>query len=113
MEAEKKAAHWLNPIVHLEPSYLRYVRRAEAATRRLDALGFVLAARAFRAEHGTWPEDCRALLAAGLATSEEVERSGSARFDQTGSGGLRITVPLPQGDPAKDEGEVVLSLDGA
>lgn len=111
--AEKAGSHWMNPIVHLQPSYLRYVRRAEAATRRLDALAFTLAARAFRAEHAAWPGGIGGLRGVGLVTQAEAERSGSARFDVVPSGGLRITVPLPQTDPAKDEGEVVLSLDAA
>jgi hypothetical protein len=111
--AEKNAAkHWMNPIVHLQPSYLHFVRRADAASRRLDALAFALAARAFRAEHAAWPEDLGRLRDAGLATPDELERSGSARFEPALSGGLRINIPLPQTDPAKDEAEVVVSLHG-
>jgi hypothetical protein len=103
--AEEGAAHWINPIVHLRPSYLRYVRRAEAAARQLDALVFVLAARTFRAARGEWPDGARALREAGLVTAEELERSGSARFDPGPRGELRIRVPLPQGDPARDPPE--------
>lgn len=108
--AEEEYLHWINPVVHLSPGYLRYVRRAEAATARLDALALSLAARAFRAERGVWPDDVRALHEAELATAVELDRTGGARFQLAQGRGLRISLSLPQCDPKADDAEVTVDL---
>jgi len=110
---EAQAKHWMNPLMHLLPSHLRFLQRAEAATRRLDALVFILAARSFRDLHGRWPGDVRELSAAGLLTPAEEDRCRAARLDVDEAGALRVTVPLPQADPEKDDPELSVRVDAA
>lgn len=108
---EAQAKHWVNPVMQLLPSHLGYLQLAEAATRRLDALVIVLAVRSFRGPQGRWPGDARELSVAGLLTPAEEERCRTVRFDVDEAGALRITVPLPQANPQKDDSELSVRVD--
>lgn len=105
----------LNPLVAIgAPSYVRYARRAEAGSLLLDALVLTGAAAIWRAESGDWPEDADTLAGAGLLTDGEAERMVDVGLEPDGGGRtLRITLPLPQGDPKKDPDQITLMVDAS
>jgi hypothetical protein len=91
------------------PDYLRYSRRADAATRRLDALLLVAAACTFRGERGRWPASVAEVEAAGDLDGAEARLAGAALLHQANA--LLVRVPLPQVDE-KGPSDLVLIVRG-
>jgi hypothetical protein len=109
--AEAKVTRFMNPLMHLQPSYQRYLARAEGAIRRMDALVIVMAAKSFQAARGAWPADSAALLSAGFLTPAEEERCRTARYVVDDVGSLLVSIPLPQADSEKDDAEISVRVD--
>lgn len=81
------------------PSYLGYARRADAATRRLDALVLAAAAGALHAERGRWPASLAEVAAAGEIDPSEAARLADVALEEMDGGrALSIRVPLPRAD---------------
>lgn len=91
--------HSVNPMGQIAmPDYGRYVRRADAALRRLDALVLVCALGKHRLERGSWPVQVQALVEAGGLQPAEAYRLGKAVIAAQSDGSLALIVPLPRAD---------------
>lgn len=109
---------WINVMPQIAlPDWSRYVRRIDAALRRLDALVLAAAALDHCEARGAWPDRVAALVEGGWLDPAEARRLSGVGFTQTrlAAGGapqartcerngtaLSIEVPLP-GNPSDPE----------
>lgn len=90
------AARSLNPLAAIAlPDVAKYLRRADAAALRLDALVLAAAAASHREASGAWPRSVEALAAEGRLSRAEAARLAPVSLVLRPDGALELRAPLP------------------